>query len=153
MHNRLPAVTVVGSINVDLIATAERLPTAGETIGDAVLSRQPGGKGANQAAALARLGGNARMVGAVGNDDSGRQMLDALSAAGVGTGGVSVLPQATGTALISVDNPASSRVAEKVRYTFEGVLRSVHHRDEDRVDLQSWSLLPGELPGSPGGAA
>lgn len=110
MHNRLPAVTVVGSINVDLIATAERLPTAGETIGDAVLSRQPGGKGANQAAALARLGGNARMVGAVGDDASGRQMLDALSAAGVGTGGVSVLPQATGTALISVDREGENQI-------------------------------------------
>jgi ribosomal-protein-alanine N-acetyltransferase len=49
-------------------------------------------------------------------------------------------------ALISVDNPASSRVAEKAGYTFEGVLRSVHHRDELRGDLQSWSILPGELP-------
>jgi ribosomal-protein-alanine N-acetyltransferase len=47
---------------------------------------------------------------------------------------------------ISVDNPASSRVVEKVGYTFEGVLRSVHHVDGKRVDLQSWSILPGELP-------
>jgi ribosomal-protein-alanine N-acetyltransferase len=52
-------------------------------------------------------------------------------------------------ALISVDNPASSRVAQKAGYTFEGVLRSVHHRGEERVDLQSWSLLPGELLGEP----
>ncbi|MET0838545.1 MAG: GNAT family N-acetyltransferase [Marmoricola sp.] len=50
------------------------------------------------------------------------------------------------TALISVDNPASSRVAEKVGYTFEGVLRSVHQRDDQRGDMQSWSILPGELP-------
>jgi RimJ/RimL family protein N-acetyltransferase len=49
------------------------------------------------------------------------------------------------TALISTDNPASSRVAEKVGYTFEGVLRSVHHIDGRRGDLQSWSILPGEL--------
>jgi len=54
------------------------------------------------------------------------------------------------TALISVDNPASSRVAEKVGYTFEGVLRSMHHRGEDREDLQSWSILPGELDPSRG---
>ena len=110
MHNRLPAVTVVGSINLDLIATAERLPTAGETIGGAVLSQQPGGKGANQAAALARLGGSARMVGAVGDDDSGRQMLDALTAAGVSTTGVAVLPHATGTALISVDRDGENQI-------------------------------------------
>jgi RimJ/RimL family protein N-acetyltransferase len=49
------------------------------------------------------------------------------------------------TALISVDNPASQRVAEKAGYTFEGVLRSMHHVDGKRVDLQSWSILPGEL--------
>lgn len=49
------------------------------------------------------------------------------------------------TALVSVDNPASSRVAEKAGYTLEGVLRSVHHRNGRRGDLQSWSLLPGEL--------
>lgn len=49
------------------------------------------------------------------------------------------------TALISVDNPASSRVATKVGYTFEGVLRSVHHVGDRRGDLESWSILPGEL--------
>jgi ribosomal-protein-alanine N-acetyltransferase len=49
-------------------------------------------------------------------------------------------------ALISVDNPGSARVAERAGYTFEGVLRSVHHRGDQRVDLQSWSVLPGELP-------
>jgi [ribosomal protein S5]-alanine N-acetyltransferase len=50
------------------------------------------------------------------------------------------------TALISIDNPASSRVAQKAGYTFEGVLRSVHHRGDQRGDLESWSILPGELP-------
>ncbi|MBT2530955.1 ribokinase [Arthrobacter sp. ISL-48] len=110
MSNRLPAVTVVGSINLDLIATAERLPTAGETIGGAVLSEQPGGKGANQAAAAARLGGSARMVGAVGSDAQGRQMLDALAAAGVDTADVAVLPEATGTALIVVDRDGENQI-------------------------------------------
>jgi RimJ/RimL family protein N-acetyltransferase len=49
------------------------------------------------------------------------------------------------TALISPDNHASSRVAQNVGYTFEGVLRSMHHRDDLREDLESWSILPGEL--------
>lgn len=48
------------------------------------------------------------------------------------------------TALISVDNPASARVVERVGYTFEGVLRSVHHRNGERGDMQSWSILPGD---------
>ena len=53
------------------------------------------------------------------------------------------------TALISVQNPASARVAEKVGYAFEGVLRSRHHIGDQRVDLQSWSILPGELDRRP----
>ncbi|MGX5716326.1 ribokinase [Arthrobacter sp. MAHUQ-56] len=110
MNTTRPAVTVVGSINLDLIATAERLPTAGETIGGAVLSEQPGGKGANQAAAVARLGGSARMVGAVGKDASGQRMLDALAAAGVDTSDVAVLPQPTGTALIVVDSDGENQI-------------------------------------------
>lgn len=110
MSNPFPAVTVVGSINLDLIATAERLPTAGETIGGAVLSEQPGGKGANQAAAAARLGGSARMVGAVGSDAQGQRMLDALAGAGVGTADVAVLPVATGTALIVVDRDGENQI-------------------------------------------
>jgi len=110
MSNALPAVTVVGSINLDLIATAGRLPTAGETIGGAVLSEQPGGKGANHAAAAARLGGSARMVGAVGKDASGQRMLDALAAAGVDTSDVAVLPQPTGTALIVVDRDGENQI-------------------------------------------
>lgn len=110
MNTTRPAVTVVGSINLDLIATAERLPTAGETIGGAVLSEQPGGKGANQAAAAARLGGSARMVGAVGSDAQGQRMLDALAGAGVDTAGVAVLPGATGTALIVVDRAGENQI-------------------------------------------
>jgi ribosomal-protein-alanine N-acetyltransferase len=53
------------------------------------------------------------------------------------------------TALISPDNAASSRVALKAGYTFEGVLRSMHHIDGRRSDLQSWSILPGELADVP----
>lgn len=111
MSTRLPAVTVVGSINLDIIATTERLPTAGETIGGGVLQQQPGGKGANQAVAAARLGGSARMIGAVGDDAQGRLMLEALSAAGVDTSDVAVLDGAsTGTALIVVDRDGENQI-------------------------------------------
>lgn len=103
-------VAVVGSINLDLIATAERLPTAGETIGGGVLSEQPGGKGANQAAAAARLGGNARLIGAVGSDASGQRMLEALACAGVDTSGVARLAEPTGTALIVVDGSGENQI-------------------------------------------
>ena len=60
--------TVVGSINLDLVARVERLPRAGETLVGHDFVRVPGGKGANQAVAAARLGARVRMVGAVGDD-------------------------------------------------------------------------------------
>jgi ribokinase len=126
MNIRLPAVTIVGSINLDIIATTDRLPTAGETIGGGVLQQQPGGKGANQAVAAARLGGSARMIGAVGDDAQGRLMLEALSGAGVDTADVAVLDgDATGTALIVVDRDGENQIVvcpgANAAFSLEGV--------------------------------
>ena len=63
-----PRITVVGSVNLDLVARSERLPRAGETVTGATLARYPGGKGANQAVACARLGADVTLVAAVGRD-------------------------------------------------------------------------------------
>jgi ribokinase len=78
-----PSLTVVGSINLDLVATSERLPQPGETITGASLARHPGGKGANQAVAAARLGADVVMVGAVGKDTFADEALVGLERAGV----------------------------------------------------------------------
>jgi ribokinase len=78
-----PALTVVGSINLDLVARVERLPRAGETLSGATLERIPGGKGANQAVAAARLGADVRMVGSVGRDANATEALLGLREAGV----------------------------------------------------------------------
>jgi ribokinase len=78
-----PSLTVVGSINLDLVARIERLPRAGETLTGATLDRIPGGKGANQAVAAARLGADVRMVGAVGRDPNAAAALLGLREAGV----------------------------------------------------------------------
>lgn len=94
---------VVGSLNLDVVATAARLPLPGETLGDGVLRREPGGKGANQAAAAARLGAAVRMVGCVGADADGDALIAALAEAGVGTAGVRRADAPTGTAIILVD--------------------------------------------------
>jgi len=75
--------TVVGSINLDLVARVERLPRAGETVAGASFERFPGGKGANQAVAAARLGARVRMVGAVGDDSLAEEALSGLREAGV----------------------------------------------------------------------
>lgn len=104
------ALTVVGSINLDITATASRLPSPGETIGGAVLLQQPGGKGANQAVAAARLAGASRMVGAVGQDDAGRNLLSAMAAAGVETSDIAQVEAATGTALVLVDSEGENQI-------------------------------------------
>ena len=97
---RAPRITVVGSANIDLVARCERLPQAGETIGDAVLERIPGGKGANQAVAAARLGAAVRFVGRIGSDDL---VLRSLQSEGVDVRGVSRDDGESGVALILVD--------------------------------------------------
>jgi ribokinase len=94
--------TVVGSINLDLVARAERLPRPGETVTDATFSQIPGGKGANQAVAAARLGAEVRMVGCVGDDGFAGLALQGLRDARVAEGW-STKPGVTGVALILVD--------------------------------------------------
>jgi ribokinase len=79
----LPELSVVGSINLDLVARVERLPRPGETLSGATLERIPGGKGANQAVAAARLGARVRMVGCVGTDPNAEEALAGLREAGV----------------------------------------------------------------------
>lgn len=79
----LPDLSVVGSINLDLVAKVDRLPRPGETVSGATLERIPGGKGANQAVAAARLGANVRLVGCTGDDPSAEEALVALREAGV----------------------------------------------------------------------
>jgi len=75
-----PRLTVVGSVNLDLVARVEQLPRAGETVGGATLERIPGGKGANQAVAAARLGADVRFVGCVGRDEAAELALANLRA-------------------------------------------------------------------------
>lgn len=103
--------TVVGSLNVDLTCRVHRLPSPGETIGGGTLTRQPGGKGGNQAAAAARLAGGARMVGAVGEDPDGRLLMEALDRAGVDIAAVEQVSAPTGTALIVIDSDGENQIA------------------------------------------
>jgi ribokinase len=97
-------VVVVGSLNMDLVARAQRLPRAGETLAGESFFTVPGGKGANQAVAVARLGGSVAMIGNVGDDDYGRQLHRALYVEGIDCQGVSTCPgMSSGVALITVD--------------------------------------------------
>ncbi|MEU6144322.1 ribokinase [Streptomyces sp. NPDC047081] len=94
---------VVGSANADLVIAVERRPGAGETVLGGDLAVHPGGKGANQAVAAARLGARTVLLARVGDDAHGRLLLDSQRAAGVDTVGVLVGGAPTGVALITVD--------------------------------------------------
>jgi len=102
-------ITVVGSINLDLVARCERLPQPGETIGGAAFSRVSGGKGANQAVACARLGAEVTLVGSVGRDSFAEEALVGLREAGV-TLDLRIVDEPTGVALILVDAAGETEI-------------------------------------------
>jgi ribokinase len=104
-----PRLTVVGSINLDLVVRGVRLPRPGETVTGAAFSRGPGGKGANQAVAAARLGAEVRMIGCVGSDSFAEEALAGLREAGVGEGWL-VRDAPTGVAVITVDGDGETTI-------------------------------------------
>jgi ribokinase len=106
-----PSIAVLGSINLDIVAHAEQLPVAGETVTGATLSEHPGGKGANQALAARRLGADVSMIGRVGADSNAAAALALLKADGVDLSRVSVdQTRATGVALICVDRSGENQI-------------------------------------------
>ena len=104
-------ITVVGSINLDFVARAPRLPAPGETVTGAVLSRHPGGKGANQALAAEKLGAEVCLIGRVGNDAQAGEALGLMEQFGVDLAGVEVdVAAPTGVALIAVDAAGENQI-------------------------------------------
>ena len=104
-------VAVIGSVNLDLVAKADRLPAPGETITGAVLHRFPGGKGANQALAARRLGADVSLVARVGDDAAADEALALLDEGGVDLSQCVRLPgESTGTALIAVSAAGENQI-------------------------------------------
>src|SRR2546423_15548509 len=104
-----PGLAVVGSINLDLVVRAERLPRPGETVSGASFSRGPGGKGANQAVAAARLGAEVRMVGCVGSDELAEETLSGLRETGV-DGHLLLKDAPTRNSAHSADDPREAQI-------------------------------------------
>lgn len=104
-------ITVVGSINLDFVAAAPKLPRAGETVTGATLARHPGGKGANQALAAQRLGAEVALIGRVGRDAMAEEAMALLVADDVDVAGVAVDAEApTGVALIAVEPHGENQI-------------------------------------------
>lgn len=105
---RKPKITVVGSINMDLVTITTQMPQIGETLLGKQFQMNPGGKGANQAVAAARLGADVRLIGCVGNDRFGQDIIQHLSNEGVDISNVEPVTDRTATATITVYNQDNS---------------------------------------------
>jgi ribokinase len=117
-------IIVFGSLNADLFFAVDRLPTPGETVLTPTVTLQPGGKGANQAAAAALAGAETRFVGCVGDDALGAPVLAALAAVGCDVSGVSRVPGATGTAAVMVEASGANQIV--VASGANGAVRAEH---------------------------
>jgi ribokinase len=143
-----PTITVVGSVNLDLVARVERLPRPGETVTDATFARVPGGKGANQAVACARLGAEVTLVCAVGNDvfaDEALSQEDGLTLAArrvdAPTGVALILVDAVGENQIAVAPGANSELGAVELEASDAVLAQLEIPDE--AVLSAWEQATG----------
>lgn len=139
---RRPRIVVVGSANTDLVVAVPSIPAPGETVLGGDLQLIPGGKGANQAVAAARLGAEVRFVGRVGSDDFGKQTLTNLQQEGIDTRFVFVSDDApSGVALIAVSAQGENSIVvapgANMRLTAADILRAADaFADADAVIAQ-----------------
>lgn len=105
------SIVVVGSLNMDFVINVKKMPILGETILGEDVNLVPGGKGANQAYAVGKLGGKVEMIGAVGDDLYGKMLIENLQTVGVGTSGIEIIQGTpTGNAFISVDESGENSI-------------------------------------------
>ncbi len=131
-------IVVLGSLNIDLVVTVPRLPQPGESVLGDRLGSYPGGKGANQAVAAARLGGQVAMVGRVGRDSFGAELIENLESNGVDASRVARDPaEPTGAALIYVEHGGHNMIA-----VAPGANATVGPHDAERAVAM---LGPGDL--------
>jgi len=145
-----PRITVVGSVNLDLVARCDRLPRPGETVTGATFARVPGGKGANQALAAARLGADVRLVAAVGTDSFADEALAMLVAEGVElelqrvdgpTGVALILVGGAGETVIAVAPGANAELAGFELADSDAVLCQLEI--PDRAVVSAWEQATG----------
>jgi ribokinase len=140
----MPRVVVVGSCNMDIAAFVERAPEGGETVSGLGSKTSPGGKGANQAIAAARLGAAVSFVGAVGDDANGSALRAAFEEAGVDASRLRTVGGETGTALIVVEPGGANRIV--VLPGANAALSSLTRADQQLIADSDLLLLQLESP-------
>ncbi|MFE6855014.1 ribokinase [Streptomyces sp. NPDC057674] len=140
----MTSIVVLGSTNMDLVAYVPRAPALGETVTGREFRTIPGGKGANQAVAAARAGGEVSMIGAVGADDFGTRLRATLEHCSVDTDLLRTAEGASGTAHIVVDDEGGNAIV--VVPGANGTVTSLDHGDEALIGTADALLLQLELP-------
>jgi ribokinase len=135
------ALIVAGSLNLDLVGRAPRIPAPGETVLGSALQRFHGGKGGNQAVAAARSGASVRFVGSLGDDAAGAELLAGLRAEGIETSAVRRVAEPTGTALITVADSGENAIT-----VLPGANRLAPMPPEEWPAEVGWLLLQLEIP-------
>ncbi|MEU9084929.1 ribokinase [Streptomyces sp. NPDC048357] len=140
----MTAIAVLGSTNMDLVAYVPKAPRLGETVTGRAFRTVPGGKGANQAVAAARSGGEVVMIGAVGADEFGVRLRSALCAAGIDTAGLRTVEGPSGTAHITVDDEGGNSII--VIPGANARVTGLEAGDDARIAAAGALLLQLELP-------
>ncbi|MER7823709.1 ribokinase [Streptomyces sp. NPDC096097] len=140
----MTAIAVLGSTNMDLVAYVPKAPRLGETVTGRAFRTVPGGKGANQAVAAARCGGEVVMIGAVGADEFGVRLRSALTAARVDTAALRTVEGSSGTAHITVDDEGGNSII--VIPGANAAVTGLEAGDEARIAAAGSLLLQLELP-------
>ncbi|MEU7555914.1 ribokinase [Streptomyces sp. NPDC044571] len=140
----MTVIAVLGSTNMDLVAYVAKAPRLGETVTGREFRTVPGGKGANQAVAAARSGGEVVMIGAVGADEFGVRLRSALAQAGVETAALRTVEGASGTAHITVDDEGGNSII--VIPGANARVTGLEAGDESRIGAADSLLLQLEVP-------
>ncbi|MHA6694712.1 ribokinase [Homoserinimonas sp. A520] len=145
MSSEHPArVVIVGSANMDVVFTLERMPAPGETLLAESAQRHPGGKGLNQAVAAARSGAPTTFIGALGTDTFGDSLADAMAASGVSSGLVRRTDRDTGQAFILVDRAAENLIV--VASGANATMTELTGPERDAITSARVLLMQLELP-------
>jgi ribokinase len=137
-------VVIVGSANMDVVFTVQRMPAPGETLLAEGAERHPGGKGLNQAVAAARSGASTIFIGALGTDSFGDSLADAMTASGVSGEFVRRTEQDTGQAFILVDSSAENLIV--VASGANAMMTSLTEKEQDAITASQVLLMQLELP-------
>lgn len=146
MGDKTGNIVVIGSLNMDMVAIVDEMPKTGQTIIGKDLELIPGGKGANQAYAMAKLGGSVSMIGAVGDDDSSSMLLSNLENAGVDVSGIYILKgQHSGTAFIFVNKHGDNQIVA-IQGANSQVLPEMIEKKADLIRKSDIVVMQLEIP-------